>query len=108
MDFPGGLEAKNPPANVGDARDVGLIPGFERFPGGGHDNPFQYSCLGNPMDRGAWWATYRPWVIKSQTPLSNWAHVHNMAIRSTYISYNNFKQHKFSACQSAALGEKNK
>ena len=49
---------------------------------------------------------YSPWVVKSQTPLSNWAHVHNMAIRSTYISYNNFKQHKFSACQSAALGEK--
>ena len=45
---------KNPPAN---ARDAGLIPGWGRSPGGGNDNPLQYSCLGNPMDRGAWWAT---------------------------------------------------
>ena len=48
---------KNPPANGGDTRDVGLIPGLGRSPGGGHGNPFQYSCLVNPMDRGAWWAT---------------------------------------------------
>ena len=47
---------KNPPANVGDARDVGLIPGWGRIPGGGHGNPLQYSCLENPLDRGAWWA----------------------------------------------------
>ena len=45
--------------NVGDVRDVGLIPGFGRSPGGGHGNPVQYSCLGNPMDRGAWWAMVR-------------------------------------------------
>ena len=48
---------KNPPANAGDTRDAGLIPGSGRFPGGGHGNPLQYSCLENPMDRGAWWAT---------------------------------------------------
>ena len=48
---------KNPPANTGDIRDPGLIPGMGRFPGGGHSNPLQYSCLGNPTDRGAWWAT---------------------------------------------------
>ena len=48
---------KNLPANAGDVRDTGSIPGLERSPGGGHDNPFQYSCLENPMDRGAWWAT---------------------------------------------------
>ena len=47
--FPGG--AKNLPANAGD---VDLIPGLERCPGGGTSNPFQYSCLGNPMDRGGW------------------------------------------------------
>ena len=45
---------KNPSANAGD---VSLIPGSGRFPGEGNANPFQYSCLENPMDRGAWWAT---------------------------------------------------
>ena len=48
---------KNPPANAGDTRDLGLIPGLGRSPGGGHGNPLQYSCLENPMDRGAWRAT---------------------------------------------------
>ena len=50
------LVVKNPPANVGDIRDVGLIPGLGRSPGGGHSNPLQYSCLQNPMDQEAWWA----------------------------------------------------
>ena len=44
---------KNPPANSGD---LNLIPGLGRSPGGGNGHPFQYSCLGNPMDRGACWA----------------------------------------------------
>ena len=48
-----GSVVKNPPANAGD---VGLIPGWEDFPGGGNGNLLQYSCLGNPMDRGAWQA----------------------------------------------------
>ena len=48
---------KNPSANAGDARDAGSIPGSGRFPGGGHGNPLQYSCLKNPMDIGAWGAT---------------------------------------------------
>ena len=48
---------KNLPANAGDLRDLGLIPGSGRFPGGGNGNPLQYSCLENSMDRGAWWAT---------------------------------------------------
>ena len=48
---------KNLPANSGDARDMGLIPGSGRFTGGENGNPFQYSCLGNPMDQEAWWAT---------------------------------------------------
>ena len=47
------LVVKNPPANVGDLRDVCSIPGSGRSPGGGHGNPLQYSCLENPMDRGA-------------------------------------------------------
>ena len=45
---------KNPPANAGDLRDAGSIPGLERSPVGGHGNPPQYSCLENPLDRGAY------------------------------------------------------
>ena len=48
------LVVKKLPANAGDIRDVDLIPGSGRSPGGGHGNTFQYSCLGNAMDRGAW------------------------------------------------------
>ena len=48
---------KNPLANAGDLRGVGSIPGSGIFPGGGHGNLLQYSCLENPMDREAWWAT---------------------------------------------------
>ena len=48
---------KNSPANAGELRDAGLIPGSGRYPGGGDDNPLQYTCLENPMDRGAWQAT---------------------------------------------------
>ena len=51
------LVLKNSPANAGDVRDEGLIPGLGRSPGGGHGNPLQYSCLENPMDRGAWRAS---------------------------------------------------
>ena len=50
------LVVKNLPINAGDIRDVGSVPGTGRSPGGGHDNPLQYSCLKNPMDRGACWA----------------------------------------------------
>ena len=50
------LVVKNP-GNAGDVRDVGSIPGLGRFPGGGHSNSHQYSCLENPRDRGAWQAT---------------------------------------------------
>ena len=66
-DFPGGSVVKNLPANVGD---TGSIPGSGRSPGGGNDNPFQYSCLKNLMDRGAWQATVQR-VTKSQRQLSN-------------------------------------
>ena len=51
------LVVKNPPANAGDIRDVGSIPGSGRSSGEGNGNPLQYSCLESPMDRGAWWAT---------------------------------------------------
>ena len=55
--FPGGSVVKNPPVNAGNTGGVGLIPESGRSPGEEHGNPLQYSCLGNPTDRGAWWAT---------------------------------------------------
>ena len=62
------LVVKNPSASARDVRDVGSSPGSGRFPGEGHGNPLQYSCLENPMDRGAWQATVHR-VTKSQTQL---------------------------------------
>ena len=67
MGFLDGSVVKNPPANAGDP---GSIPGLGRSLGEGHGNPFQYSCLGNPMDREAWWATVHG-LAKSQVRLSN-------------------------------------
>ena len=55
--FPVALVVKYAPTNEGDVRDAGSIPGSGRSPGGGPGNPFQYSCLENPMNRGAWWTT---------------------------------------------------
>ena len=54
---------------------IDLIPGSRRFPGKGNDNPLQYSCLGKPMDRGAWWATVHG-IAKSWTQLSAHRHTH--------------------------------
>ena len=68
MGFPVGTSVKNPPANAGDIRDMGSIPGLERSPEGGQSNPLQCSCLENPMDRGAWQAAVHR-VAKSQTLL---------------------------------------
>ena len=62
LGFPGGSVVKNPPTNAGDA---GSIPGLKRAPRVGRGNPLQYSCLKNPMDRGAWRATVHA-VSKSQ------------------------------------------
>ena len=66
--FPGDSVGKEPACNVGDAEDVGSILGLGRSPGGGHGNLLQYSCLGNPLDRGAWWATVHK-VTKNWTRL---------------------------------------
>ena len=63
MGFPDGSDGKECTCN---AEDLGLNPGLERSPGGGHGNSFQHSCLENPMDRGAWWATVCG-TAKSQT-----------------------------------------
>ena len=68
--FPGGSEDKVSACNAGD---LGSIPGLGRSPGEGNDNPLQYSCLENPMDRGAQWATVHG-VAKSQTRLSDFTY----------------------------------
>ena len=67
MGFPGGLEVK---ASACNARDLGSIPGSGRCPGEGNGNPLQHSCLENPMDVGAWWATVHG-VARSRTWLSD-------------------------------------
>ena len=64
---------KNLPANAGDTGDAGSIPGSGRCPGGGNGNPFQYSCLENPIDRGTWRPTVHG-ITESPTRLSDWAH----------------------------------
>ena len=67
LGFPGGSEVKASACNAGD---LGLIPGLGRSPGEGNGNPLQYSCLENPMDGGAWWATIHG-VAKSRTRLTD-------------------------------------
>ena len=87
MASPGALVVKNSPANAGDIRDWGLIPGSGRSPGGGHGNPLQYSCLENPMDTGAWRATVHG-VTKSQTRLKRLgmhAHVYISPLHSSNV-----------------------
>ena len=64
--FPGGAMVKSPLANAGDSGDMGLILELGRSPGGEHCHPLEYSCLENPMDRGAWQATVNS-VAQSQT-----------------------------------------
>ena len=66
VDFPGGSVVKNLPDYTGNTKDLGLIPGSGRSPGERNGNPLHYSCLGNSMDNGAWWATVHG-VTKSWT-----------------------------------------
>ena len=70
LGLPGGSAGKNSPSNAGDTRDTSLIPGLGKSLGEGNGNPHQYPCLGNPMHRGAWWATVHR-VAESQTRLSD-------------------------------------
>ena len=70
MGFPGGTSGKEPAGVAGDSGDLGLIPVVRGSPGGGHGNPLQHSCMENPMDRGACWATVHR-VTKSRTQLSD-------------------------------------
>ena len=66
------LEEKNLPANAGDIRDGSSIPRLGRSPGKGHGHPLQYSCLENPRDRGAWWATVRGGMKESDITEHSW------------------------------------
>ena len=70
-DFPGGSVVKNLSANAEGTGDTGLIPGSGKSPGEGNGNSLQYSCLGNPMDREAWWAIPSLGSQKNWTQLSN-------------------------------------
>ena len=75
LGFSGGARGKESACQCrGDVRDIGLIPGLGRSPGGGHGNLLKYSCLENPMDRGAWWGAF-PRVAKSRTQLSTHVHI---------------------------------
>ena len=79
MGFPGDSVVKNLPANAGDTGEVSSVPGSGRSPRGGNGNPLQYSCLGNPVDRGAWWATVHGVTESVMTErltlsLRNWEH----------------------------------
>ena len=79
------LVVKNLPANARDKRDIVLIPGSGRSPEGGHGNPLQYSCLENPMDRGARWATVHG-VTKSWTRLSDLAGTHTCLLQLAAVT----------------------
>ena len=80
---------KNLPANnAGDAGDLVSIPGSGRSPGGGNGNPFQYSCLENLMDRGAWWATVHG-IAKSQTQLK-WLSMHAVLTYPVMVTFSYF------------------
>ena len=92
---------KNSPAIQETWVDMGLIPGLERSPGGGHDNPLQYSCLGNPIDRGASWTTV-PRVTESQTQLSTHMYIQSRTL--AILDYSLIHSSVNSSCITNYLG----
>ena len=85
---------KNLPANAGDIRDAGLIPGSGRSPRGGHGSPLQYSCLENPLDRGPWWAMVHR-VTKNKTRLKQLSmHASPFHLVSHLIAFSKFHLHQ--------------
>ena len=80
-----GSVVKSLPAHAGDSGDVSSIPGSGRSPGEENGNPFQYSCLGNPMDRGTWWATAHRFA-KSRTRLSMHALMHFPSVSHSVVA----------------------
>ena len=89
------LVVKNPPANAGNITDLGSIPGSGRSPGEGHDNPLQYSCLENPMERGAWRAMVLKIRIAHRSILNNI----NQQINEVLLKYYLRKNSPLSPCQ---------
>ena len=85
MGFVDGSADKESPRNAGDTGDVGLVPGSRISPGGGNENPLQYSCLGNPMDREAWWTIVHG-VEKSRTRLSTHTHILFIWLRQVLVA----------------------
>ena len=84
--FPGGRVVKNPSANAKDEGDAGLIPSLGKSSGGGNGNPLQYSCLENPMDRGAWQTTVHG-VAESQTRLSTHTRNEVLVLQVEYVLF---------------------
>ena len=76
---------KNLPANAGDIRDAGLIPGSGRSPAGGNGNPLQYSCLENPMDRRAWWAMVRGITESDTTEATSHTHTQGKEVNENNL-----------------------
>ena len=88
----GALVVKNPSANAGDIRDMGLIPGLGRPLGGGYGNPLQYSCLENPMDRGAWRAIAHRVIISLICGIRKPKQINSIKITREKQSYRYKKQ----------------
>ena len=70
------LVVRNPPADAGDRRDMGSLPGLGRSPGGWHSNPLHYPCLENAVDRGDWWATVHRVTELDTTEVTECIHTH--------------------------------
>ena len=80
------LMVKKPHANAGDVRDAGSVPGSGRFPGGRHGRPLQCSCLGNPMDRGAWGAMAHGVAESDRTAVTQHACMHE-PVNPLYLGF---------------------
>ena len=86
------LAVRNLPANAGDTRDAGSIPGLGRSPGRGNGNPFQYSCWENSTNRGTWRATVHG-IAKSQTRLKTRTHRHRLMAVPSYFNVSKGRKH---------------
>ena len=81
----GGPSGKEPAVNAGDLREAGSIPRSGRSPGGGHGSPLQCSCLENPLDRGAWWATVHRVAELDTTEMTE--HAHDLNSKCTRVCF---------------------
>ena len=95
------LAIKNPPTSAGDMRDTGSVPGWGRSPGGGNGTPRQHSCLENPVDRGAWWATVHGWGHEELDTTKRLAHTQTIALRFTVFSKTDLYGDNFQRSQSS-------